>query len=95
MKVPRGNRVTLTCTVTAQPVGNFSEIVRIMDDGEEIVLRNQTNDAGYREFMVVYVFENPRLQEDDGAVFECRATNDNGLAVVSVTIVVQGELYIE
>ena len=92
--VPRGDRVTLRCTIIAQPMANFSEIVRIMD-GDEVVVANQTNDAGDREFMVVYVFESPSFPDDDGAVFQCRATNDNGLAVEYVTIVVQGELYIE
>ena len=87
--------MTLTCTITAQPVANFSEIVRIMPDGDEVVVANQTNDAGDREFMVVYVFENPAFPDDDRAMFQCRATNDNGLAVEDVMIVVQGELYIE
>ena len=86
--------MTLTCTTTAQPVANFSEIVRIMD-GDEVVVANQTNDAGDREFMVVYIFDNPAFPDDDGAMFQCRATNDNGLAVEDVMIVVQGELYIE
>ena len=92
--VPRGQRVTLRCTITAQPTVNFSEIVRIMD-GDEVVVANQTNDAGDREFMVVYVFENPAFPDDDRAMFQCRAMNDNGLAVENVTIIIQGELYID
>ena len=93
LMVPRGQRVTLTCTITAQPVANYSEIVRIMDNGKQVVLDNQTNDAGDREFVVRTVLDNPAFPEDDGAVFECRAINDNGIAVENVTIVVQGELY--
>ena len=83
--------MTLRCTITAQPM---AEILRIMPDGDKVVVANQTNDAGDREFMVVYVFESPAFPDDDGAVFQCRATNVNSL-VVSITIVVQGELYIE
>ena len=71
--------------ITAQLIANFSEIVRIMD-GDQVVVANQTNDAGDREFMVVYVFESPAFPDDDGAVFECR--------VERVTTVIQGELYI-
>ena len=90
--VPRGYRVTLTCTITAQPMANSSEIVRIMDNGDQIVLANQTDDVGIREFIVTYILENPAFPEDDGAVFQCRTTNDNGLAVENVMLVVQGEL---
>ena len=83
----------LTCIVTGEPLANFSEIVRITSDGEEQVA-NVSNSMGDRTFEVTYLFENVRFPQDDGAVFECRSSNANGPEAESITITVQGELYI-
>ena len=84
----------LTCIVTAEPLANFSEIVRITSDGEEVVA-NISNSMGDRTFQVSYLFERVRFPQDDGARFECRSSNANGPEAKSITIIVQGELYIE
>ena len=83
----------LRCIITAEPSANFSEIVRITSDGEELVA-NVSNPTGMREFLVTYTFPSVRFPQDDGAVFECRSLNTNGPEAASITIIVQGELYI-
>ena len=93
--VPRGGNPLLTCTVTAEPSANFSEIVRIFPDGKEELVANASNPTGMREFSVTYPFPSVRFPQDDGAVFECRSLNANGPEDESITIIVQGELYIE
>ena len=85
---------TLRCIVTAEPLANFSEIVRITSDGEEVVA-NASNSMDKRTFEVSYTFKSVRFPQDDGAMFECRSINANGLEAEPVTIIVQGELYIE
>ena len=90
----RGNTI-LTCTITAEPVANSSQIVRIMPDGEQIVVANGSNPYGDRQFQVSYMFSGVRFPADNGALFQCRSTNDNGPNAVNLTIIVQGEPYIE
>ena len=92
--MPETEETILTCIVTAEPLANFSEIVRITSDGEEVVT-NISNSMGDRTFQGTYLFENVRFPQDDGAMFECRSSNANGLEAESITIIVQGELYIE
>ena len=84
----------LTCIVTAEPLANFSEIVRITSDGEEVVA-NISNSMDDRTFQVAYLFERVRFPQDDGAMFECRSSNAKGPGAESITITVQGELYVE
>ena len=93
--VPVGGNPLLTCTVTAVPAANFSEIVRIFPGGREEVLTNATNPDDDREFSLAYSFANVKFPRDNGALFRCRATNANGPEEADVTIIVQGELYIE
>ena len=93
--VPVGGNTQLTCTITAEPVANSSQIVRIMSNGDLVVEAEELNPDGVREFDVTYMFNRVNFPEDDGAIFQCRATNDNGLATQNITIIVQGELYIE
>ena len=90
-----GRNALLTCTITAEPVATFSEIVRIMPSGENDSLSSSNNPMGDRQFLLRYTFENARFPEDDGAIFQCRATNANGDSARNLTITVQGELYIE
>ena len=90
----RGNTL-LTCTITAEPTANSSQIVRILPDGEQIVVANGFNPNGDREFQVQYMFNRVRFPADDGAFFQCRSTNDNGPNATNLTIIVQGEPYIE
>ena len=92
--MPDRRALQLTCIVTAEPSANFSEIVRIRSDGEELVA-NVSNPTGMREFEVTYTFTSVRFPRDDRARFLCRSSNANGFAELSITIVVQGELYIE
>ena len=82
----------LTCVVTAEPLANFSEIVRILPDGREEQVANISNPMGVREFQMTYTFMNVRFPRDDGAVFECRSSNANGPEAESITIIVQGEI---
>jgi hypothetical protein len=83
----------LECIVTAEPSANFSEIVRITSDGEEVVA-NVSNPMGDRQFPLRYTFRNVRFPQDDQAMFECRSINANGPAEPErITITVQGELY--
>ena len=84
----------LICIITAEPLANFSEIVRITSDGEEVVA-NISNSMDNRTFQVTYLFERVRFPRDDGTMFECRSSNGNGPQATSITITVQGELYIE
>ena len=90
---PERMSVTLTCTVTAVPEANFTEIVRFVD-GERIQLVNDTNERGMRSFTVTYSFE-PLFVDDNGAVFQCLSINDNGVATANSILTVQGGLYIE
>ena len=94
-RVPVGESTLLTCTITAVPTANFSEIVRIMPDGDKEVIANVSNPMGDREFRVEYRLSNVRFARDNRAVFRCRATNNNGEEVEPLTIIVQGELYLE
>ncbi len=59
------------------------------------MVANISNPAGEREFTLSYTFRNVKFPRDDRAVFECRSINANGPANVSITLTVQGELYIE
>ena len=95
LTVPAGGTTFLRCTVTAEPTANSSQIVRIMPNGQQMVVANQNNSDGERVFEVAFMFEKVRFQRDDGALFQCQATNDNGPAAGNLTITVQGELYIE
>ena len=92
--VEEGGMQTLTCTVTAQPVATFAEIVRFTSTGERMVVANDSNVAGDMEFRLRHPFT-AQFPEDDGALFQCRAENANGPDSVNVTIMVQGELYME
>ena len=86
----------LRCIVTAEPLANFSEIVRITSDGEEVVpVANVSNSMDERTFEVSYTFKRVRFPQDDRVMFECRSINANGPEAEHITIVVQGELYIE
>lgn len=93
--VPVNGSTLLTCTVTAEPAATSVQIVRNVANGEQVVVFNQINPTGEIKFVVTYLFNNARFPEDDGAVFQCRATNDNGLATQNFTITVQGELCIQ
>ena len=90
-----GGNLVLTCTIIAEPTANFSEIVRIMPNGEKNSLNSNNNPMGDRRFLLDFMFRNARFPQDDGAIFQCRATNANGEAARNLTITVQGELYIE
>ena len=92
--VPVGRNTLLTCTITAEPAVNSSQIVRIIPNREPDVLAEEPNSDGVREFEVTYIFNRVNFPKDDGAEFQCRATNDNGLATQNIMITVQGELYI-
>ena len=93
--VPDRENLQLTCTVTAEPSANFSEIVRIFPDGSEELVTNASNPTGMREFQVAHPIPNVKFSRDNGAVFECRSLNANGPEDESITILVQSELYIE
>ena len=93
--VPVDGNTLLTCTITAEPVANFSQIVRIIPNGEPAVLAEELNPDGDRKFELTYMFNRVNFPDDDGAEFQCRATNDNGLNTQNIMITVQGELYIE
>ena len=93
--VREGGTPLLTCTITAVPAANFSEILRVRADGTEESVANVSNSADSREFAVTYPFANVRSPRDNGTVFRCRATNVNGDAQADVSITVEGELYIE
>ena len=82
-----GQSVLLTCTIIAEPMANFSEIVCIMPSGEEISLISDNNPLGDT---LQYTFENATFPRDDRALFQCRAINANGEAVQNLTITVQG-----
>ena len=88
--VPVLGSTLLTCTITAEPVADSAQIVRNMANGEQVVVSNQTNPTGEREFQVTYMFNNVRFPEDDEALFQCQGTNDDGLATQNLTITVQG-----
>ena len=89
-----GMSVTLMCTVTAQPNATFGEIARIQGNGERIVMSRLNNTDGNTMFTVRYMFT-AMFSEDDGAVFQCLAENDNGPQDANITVTVQGELYLE
>ena len=82
----------LKCMVTAEPLTNFLEIVRITSDGEKVVA-NVSNSMDNRTFQGTYLFPTVRFPQDDGAIFECRSSNANGPEAVRITITVQGEVY--
>ena len=90
--VPVGVNTLLTCTITAEPVANSSQIVRIIPNREPDVLAEELNPDGDREFQVTYMFNRVNFPDDNGAEFQCRSTNDNGLATQNIMITVQGEL---
>ena len=90
--VPVGYEVIfIICVITAQPIANFFQLVHILDDGMEVIVATENNSNSHRRFSVAFLLRNPTFPEDDGAVYQCQATNDIGLAVLNVTIVVQGE----
>ena len=93
--VPENGDPLLMCIVTAEPSANFSEIVRILPDGGEELVANMSNPTGDRQFQVTSILMNVKFQRDDGATFQCRSLNANGPEAVNITIIVQGELYIE
>ena len=93
--VPIGVSPQLTCTITAEPLANSSEIVRIMPNGQEQVLLRDDNPMDHREFMLIVTIRRVRFPQDDRALFQCRVTNANGVQVQSLTITVQGELHME
>ena len=85
----------MTCTVTALPVANFSEIVRFSSlTGERMVVASDNNTAGDMQFILTHTFT-ANFPADDGALYQCLAVNDNGPNSDNVTIIVQGELYLE
>ena len=86
-----GQGVILRCIITAQPVANFSQIAHILDNGTQVIVATENNPNSDRSFTVVYLLRNPMFPEDDGAVYQCQAANDNGVAVLNVIIVVQGK----
>ena len=94
-RVPVGGSTLLTCNITAVPAANRLEIVRIMPNGEEDMVANVSNPMADREFQVEYRLRNVRFSQDNGTVFQCRATNAIGRQVQDLTITVQGEVYTE
>ena len=93
--VPVCDNVLLICTITAEPLTNFSEIVRIMPNGEDDVLANSSNPNDLRRFSLSTMITRTKFQRDNGAMFVCRATNANGPGEDDITITVRGGLYIE
>ena len=87
-----GATVQLRCTITAEPLANFSEIVRIVPNGEDDVLVNSSNPNDDRQFALSVTIIRPKFQQDNGAMFVCRATNANGPAEDDITIIIQGGL---
>lgn len=92
--VPVGGDVLLICNITSvQSVETqFSQIVRVMANGEEVVVANETFSMR-GTFQVAYMLNNVSFPEDDGAMFQCQANkNTNELRVQNVTIIVQSKL---
>ena len=89
------DNLLLSCTVTAEPLADSGQIVHIQDNGMEVVIATGNNTDSRRMFTVTGTVRRFRFPQDNGTVLQCRATNDNGPEMVNVTVVVQGELYLE
>ena len=59
-----------------------------------MVVASDNNTAGDMQFTLTHTFT-ANFPADNGALYQCLAVNDNGPNSDNVTIIVQGELYLE